>query len=100
MPVDIIAPDLESAHALLGEAAPHFSVELAETAGSAVVVKLKPLQPESGGWVFELLALIERWLEASRLSVANTYYGGRSYLIPAAAHQRELFEVDDPLSAA
>ena len=99
-PVDIVAPDLERARALLGEAAPHFRAELAEAGGSAVVVKLRPVQPETGGWVFELLALVERWLEASRLSAANAYYGGRRYLIPAAAHDREWLEADDPLSAA
>jgi hypothetical protein len=37
------------------------------------------------GWVFELLALVERWLEAHNLQVANVHHGHRSYVITALA---------------
>jgi hypothetical protein len=98
-PVEVTAPDRESAGALLGEAGPHFRAELVET-GSAVVVRLQPAGAGSAGWVFELLALIERWLEACHLPVANAHYGGRRYPIPAVAHDREWPAADDPLPAA
>jgi hypothetical protein len=83
MPVEITAPDRESAGALLGEAVSHFRAELVETAGSATVVRLRPAMAAPAGWVFELLALVERWLEAHNLQVANVHHGHRSYVITA-----------------
>ena len=71
MPVEVTAPDRESASALLGEAVSHFRAELVETAGSAMVVRLRPARAAPAGWVFELLALVERWLEAHDLQVAT-----------------------------
>jgi hypothetical protein len=82
-PVEITAPDRESARALLGEAGLHFHAELVETATSATVVRLRPARAASVGWVFELLALVERWLEAHGLQVANVHHGRRSYVITA-----------------
>lgn len=93
-PIEIMAPDRVSANALLGTAGTRFRAKLAETAGSAVVVRLEPASV-SAGWVFELLAVVERWLDASRFPVALARYGGRSYVIRASASdQRSLGEVD------
>jgi hypothetical protein len=39
--------------------------------------------------VFELLALVERWLEAHSLRVANVHYGHRSYVITASGRERQ-----------
>jgi len=83
MPVEITAPDRESAGALLGEAVSHFRAELVEISGSATVVRLRPSRAAPAGWVFELLALVERWLEAQNLQVANVHHGHRSYVITA-----------------
>jgi hypothetical protein len=88
MPVEITAPDRKSAAALLGEAVSHFRAELVETAGSAALVRLRPTSAAPVGWVFELLALVERWLEAHSLQVANVHYGHRSYVITAPGHER------------
>jgi hypothetical protein len=82
MPVEITAPDRASARALLAEAASHFRAELVDTAGSATLVRLRP-RAAPAGWVFELLALVERWLEAHSLQVANVHHGNRSYVITA-----------------
>jgi hypothetical protein len=81
MPVEVVAPDRESAAALLDEAVSHFRAELVETAGSGVVVRLRPARDASVGWVFELLALVERWLDAHGLQVANVHHGKRNYVI-------------------
>ena len=91
MPVEITAPDRASASALLGEAVLHFRAELVETAGSATRVRLRPMTAAPAGWVFELVALVERWLEAHSLQVANVHYGNRSYVItaPSPNVQRE-----------
>jgi hypothetical protein len=89
MPVEITAPDRASARALLGEAVLHFRAELVETAGSATLVRLRPASAAPAGWVFELLALVERWLEAHSLQVANVHYGHRSYLITAPGPERQ-----------
>ena len=62
---------------LLEYAAPLFPAEI--VSGSAWVVRLQP--PTGGGWVLELLSLVERWLESARLPCAKVLYGGRSYLI-------------------
>ena len=98
MPVEITAPDRESASALLGDAVSHFHVELVETAGSATIVRLRPTSTVPAGWVFELLALVERWLEAHGLKVANVHHGSRNYVItaPNPGVQRE----DNPGPAA
>ena len=89
MPVEIAAPDRASASALLGEAVSHFRAELVETAGSATVVRLRPARDASTGWVFELLALVERWLEAHSLQVANVHHGNRSWVITAPRRERQ-----------
>ena len=83
MPVEITAPDRESARALLGDAVSHFRAELVETAGSATIVRLRPTSTVAAGWVFELLALVERWLEAHNLKVVNVHHGSRNYVITA-----------------
>jgi hypothetical protein len=76
-PVEIVAHDLYCTNLLLRHAAPLFSAEI--VSGSAWVVRLQP--PAGGGWVLELLALVDRWLESARLPCAKVLYGGRSYLI-------------------
>jgi hypothetical protein len=82
-PVEIVAPDQLSTALLLEYAAPLFPAEL--VSGTAWIVRLQP--PETGGgWVLELLSLVERWLESARLPCANVLYGGRSYMIRTSAH--------------
>ena len=83
MPVEITAPDHASASALVAEAVLHFRAELVETARPATLVRLRPMTAAPAGWVFEFLALVERWLEAHGLQVANVHYGNRSYVITA-----------------
>jgi hypothetical protein len=85
---------------LLGEAVPHFRAELVETAGSAVLVRLEPAAAWSAGWVFELLALIERWLEARSLPVAKVRHGHRSYVITASGPWGRWDGAPTPLAAA
>jgi len=98
-PVEIMAPDRESAGLLLGEAGARFRAELVETAGSTVVVRLQPAGAESAGWVFELLALVERWLDACRLPVAKVRHGDRSYVITAAGPEGDWDGAPGPLAA-
>jgi hypothetical protein len=100
MPVEITAPDRKSAAALLGEAVSHFRVELVETAGPATVVRLRPAEAAPAGWVFELLALVERWLEAHSLQVANVHHGHRSYVITAPVPERRPNSGPGSVSAA
>jgi hypothetical protein len=88
MPVEITAPDRKSAAALLGEAVSHFRAELVETPGPATLVRLRPTSAAPVGWVFELLALVERWLEAYGFQLANVHHGHRSYVITAPGHER------------
>jgi hypothetical protein len=99
-PVEVTAPDRENARALLGEAVSHFRAELVETAGSAVVVRLQPADFGSAGWVFELLALVERWLEAHGLQIAKVHHGNRSYVITTPGPRGHWDGAPAPLSAA
>ncbi len=100
MPVEITAPDRESAGALLDEAVSRFRAELVETGGGGVVVRLHPAGSTSEGWVFELLALVERWLEAVGLQVANVHHGHRSYVITAPSPGRHWDGSPEPTSLA
>jgi hypothetical protein len=99
-PVVVTAPDRASAWALLGEAGGHFHAELVETDGASPVVRLRPARAASAGWVFELLALVERWLAAHDLQVANVHHGKRSYVITAASPGTEWDGGPDPAAAA
>ena len=81
-PVEIVAPDRKSMALLLKEADPFFPAQLVATDPSWVI-RLHP--PAGGAWVLDLLALVERWLEACRLPCAKILYGGRSYLIRPSA---------------
>jgi hypothetical protein len=99
-PVEITAPDRESARALLGEAVSHFRAEVVETAGSAVVVRPQPAEAGSAGWVFELLARVERWLEAHGLQIAKVHHGNRSYVITTPGPRGHWDGAPAPLSAA
>jgi len=100
MPVEITAPDHASASALLAEAVMHFRAELIKTADSAVLVRLRPMSAAPAGWVFEFLALVERWLEAHSLQVANVHHGRRSYVITAPGPERQQNRGPGPASAA
>ena len=84
---------------LVAEAGSDFHAELGESAVSGLVVRLAPAEAGSTGWVFELLALVERWLQACRLPAADVRYAGRSYLIQAPAAERDWRGVVDPVSA-
>jgi hypothetical protein len=100
MPVEVTVPDRESASALLGEAEAHFRAEIVETAGSALIVRLQPVRAATTGWVFELLALVERWLEAHNLQVARVHHGNRSYVITAPGAGGEWDGSPEPAAAA
>jgi len=100
MPVEVTAPDRESASALLGEAVSHFRAELVEAPGSAMIVRLRPAWGAPAGWVFELLALVERWLEAHDLPVARVHHGNRSYVITAPGPGGEWDGSPEPIAAA
>jgi hypothetical protein len=76
-PIEIVAPDRDSATLLLDYAAPLFPAEI--VSGSAWIVRLLPRT--GGAWVPELLTLVERWLESVPLPCATVRFGGRSYLI-------------------
>jgi hypothetical protein len=76
-PIEIVAHDRYCRDLLLEYAAPLFTAEI--VSGPDWAVRLRP--PPSAGWVLELLALVERWLESARLPCAKVLYGGRSYLI-------------------
>ena len=77
-PIEIVAPDQLSTALLLEYAAPIFPAEV--VSGTAWIVRLQP-PASGGGWVLELLSLVERWLESAELPCANVLYGGRSYMI-------------------
>jgi hypothetical protein len=76
--VEIVAPDRFCADLLVEYAAPLFRAEI--VSGPAWVISLQPL-PTATGWVPDLLALVERWLESVPLPCTTVLYGGRSYLI-------------------
>jgi hypothetical protein len=99
MPVEVTTPDRESARALLDEAARHFRGEVVETDGAATVVRLRPAPTAPAGWVFEFLALVERWLDARNLQVANVHHGNRSYVITAAPPRIESGGGPEPVAA-
>jgi hypothetical protein len=94
--VEIVAPDLECAALLLAYASPLFPAELVP--GAAPIVRLQP-PPTEAGWVTELLALVERWLESVPLPCAKVIYGGRSYLVRSSSHVVQPAVVE-PASAA
>jgi hypothetical protein len=76
-PIEVVIHDRDSTRILLEHAAPLFPAEV--VSGSAWTVRLQP--PAGGGWILELLSLIERWLESARLPCAKVLHGGRTYLI-------------------
>jgi hypothetical protein len=76
--VEIVVPDPDCAALLLEYASPLFPGEI--VGGAPLIVRLQP--PATGaGWVIELLAIVERWLETTPLPCAKLLYGGRSYLV-------------------
>ena len=79
-PVEIVVNDSYCTNLLLEYAAPLFPAEI--VSDSPWVVRLQP--PTGGGWVLELLSVVERWLESARLPCAKMLYGGRTYLIRTA----------------
>jgi hypothetical protein len=81
-PVEVVAPDSELAGVLLDYAAPLFPGEI--VSGREVIVRLQPAP--GPGWVLELLSLVDRWVESTRLPGATVRYGGRSYPIRALNH--------------
>jgi len=88
--VEVVAPDPECAALLVEYASLLFPAAIAP--GSPATVRLQP--PTGGGrWVIDLLALVERWLEAVPLPCANLVYGGRSYLIRSTTHVEDLVAV-------
>jgi hypothetical protein len=94
--VEIVAPEEECAALLLAYVSPIFPAEL--VVGAATIVRLEP--PSDPGWVIELLAVVERWLEAAALPCAKLLYGGRSYLIRSSTHVAQLVVAAAPTTAA
>ena len=82
-PIEIVVPDQLSTALLLEYATPIFPAEV--VSGTAWIVRLEP-PATGGGWVLELLELVDRWLASARLPCANVLYGGRSYLIRTSRH--------------
>jgi hypothetical protein len=95
--VEIVAPDPECAALLLEYASPVLPAQL--VAGAPTIVRLEPL-PSDPGWVIEILAVVERWLEAVPLPCARLFYGGRSYLIRSSTHVAQLVAATGPTAAA
>jgi len=88
--VEVVAPDPKGAALLVAYAAPLFPAAIAP--GTSTTVHLQP--PVGGGrWVIDLLALVERWLEAAPLSHAEVGYGGRNYLIRSSSRVGDLVAV-------
>jgi hypothetical protein len=79
-PIEIFAPDRTMADLLVEYASPAFSAEIAP--GFVWIVRLLPVS-SGADWAAELLALIERWLEAADRPWATVVYGDRNYLIRA-----------------
>ena len=81
--IEIVAPDQLSTALLLEYASPVFPASAEHVSATEWIVRLQP-PPAGGRWVLELLSLVERWLESTRLPRADVRYGGRSYLIRAS----------------
>jgi hypothetical protein len=81
--IEIVSPDQLSTALLLEYAVPAFRAEV--VSGTSWIVRLQP-PPSGGGWVLDLLALVERWLDSARLPCANVSYHGRSYTIRTSTH--------------
>jgi len=94
--VEIVAPDIECAALLLEYASPVIPAQL--VSGAATIVRLAP-PPNDTGWVIELLAVVERWLDAAPLPCAKLLYGGRSYLIRSTTHVAQLVTTVEPTTA-
>jgi hypothetical protein len=81
--VEIVSPDGYSTALLMKYVSPWFPAEVIR--GDGWTVRVQTPAPEKGEeWVFEALALIERWLDAVPLPCANVRYCGSSYLIRAS----------------
>ena len=91
--VEVVAPDPECAALFLAYASPLFPAAIAP--GAPATVHLHPPIADTG-WVVELLAVVERWLEAARLPCANLIYGGRDYLIRSSNHLEDFVAVPSP----
>ena len=81
--IEIVSPDQLSTALLLEYAVPAFRAEV--VSGTSWIVRLQP-PPSGGGWVLDLLTIVERWLDSARLPCANVSYGGRSYTIRTSTH--------------
>lgn len=77
-PVEIYAPDRDSTELLLEHAAPLFEADVIP--GCVWIVRLQPPSSE-GGWLLDVLLLVQRWLASARLPFANVRYDGRTYLV-------------------
>jgi hypothetical protein len=79
-PVEIVTPDRYCADLLLECAAPLVPAEL--LAGAGWIVRLQAPPVGSGGWwMFEVMSLLDCWLESVPIPCARVLYGGHSYLI-------------------
>ena len=81
--VEIAAPDGYSAALLMSYVAPWFPAKI--TSGVRWTVTLTaPPKSEGEEWVFEVLALVERWLDAAPLPSTSVRYWGTTCLIHAS----------------
>ena len=91
--VEVVAPDGHSTTLLMEYVSPWFPAEVIP--GAPLTVRLQtPGGAEGEEWVFELLALVERWLDAVPLPCAKVRYGGRSYLFRASNGAGEFATAD------
>jgi hypothetical protein len=77
-PIEIYAPDRQATDLLLEHAAPLFAAEVVP--GCVWIVRLQP-PPNEGGWLLDVLLLVQRWLATARLPFANVRFDDHSYLI-------------------
>ncbi len=82
--LQIAVPDGYSAALLMGYVAPWFPAEVRSGARWHVTV-MAAAESVGEEWVFEVLSLVERWLDAVPLPCARVRYCGQSYLIRAAS---------------
>jgi hypothetical protein len=94
--VEVVAPDGYSMALLMGYVSPWFPAEVVP--GDSWTVRLQPPDEGEGEeWVFEVLALIERWLDAVPLPSAAVRYAERTYRIRASNDLARRLDVEVPV---
>jgi hypothetical protein len=81
--IEIVAPDGYAAALLMKYVSPWFPAEIASSDGWSVTLRA-PVRADGEEWVFEVLSLVERWLDAVPLPCATVRYCGERHLIRAS----------------